>query len=102
MKVNNNDNKINLIDYLIKSKNITNKEDISVQNKREEKDIKDKIELTRKAEFKRLKEMVKQASSVREDRVESVKEAIETKTYNVNGQLVAKSLLKDHILETIL
>jgi len=97
-----NDSKVSLIDYLIRTKNTTGSEEASVKNRKEEKGITDRVELTRDAEFRRLKDIVKKAPSVREEKIATVKEAVEAKTYNIKGELVAKSLLKDHILETIL
>jgi anti-sigma28 factor (negative regulator of flagellin synthesis) len=39
---------------------------------------------------------------MRQEKMESIREAIQTETYNVKGELVAKSLLKNHLLDQIL
>jgi flagellar biosynthesis anti-sigma factor FlgM len=63
----------------------------------------DRVELTsRKDEINRLKEKVKAEPVVRQEKVASIKEALTTETYNVKGELVARSILKSQLLDEIL
>jgi len=39
---------------------------------------------------------------VREEKVENLRQAVQAGTYNIKGELVAKSLLKSHLLDEIL
>ena len=53
----------------------------------------DEIVLSPRAtEVRRLEELAKDVPEVRQDKVEAVKTQIESRTYNVNGKLVAKSI----------
>lgn len=94
-----NDGKINLIEQLIGTKK-TVAEEGRIREKKEE--IRDRVEISNQQEIRRLKKMVEEIPSVREERIERIKEAIEAKTYNVKGELVARSLLKAHLFEVIL
>jgi anti-sigma28 factor (negative regulator of flagellin synthesis) len=49
-----------------------------------------------------LVERVKAIPDVRQDKVDQIRQAIKSETYNVKGELVAKSILKSNILDTIL
>ncbi len=63
----------------------------------------DKIELSKKSqEVEKLVQKTKAIPEVRQDKVEKIREAIKSETYNVKGELIAKSLLKSNILDTIL
>ncbi len=65
--------------------------------------IKDKVELSGwKDEINRLKEKVKTMPAVNQEKVEEIKNGLKTETYNVKGELVARSLLKSHLLDEIL
>ncbi|MCX8111075.1 MAG: flagellar biosynthesis anti-sigma factor FlgM [Syntrophorhabdaceae bacterium] len=68
-----------------------------------EKDITDRVELSKKSqEVEKLVQKTKAIPDIRQDKVEKIKEAIKSETYNVRGELVAKSLLKSNILDEIL
>jgi len=63
----------------------------------------DKVELSgRKEEIQRLTDRVKAVPVVRQDKVDQMKEAISGQTYNVNGKLVARSILKSQLLDQVL
>ncbi|HOP85415.1 MAG TPA: flagellar biosynthesis anti-sigma factor FlgM [Syntrophorhabdaceae bacterium] len=65
--------------------------------------ITDKVELsTKRQEIQKLVDKVKAIPEVRMEKVEKIKEAIKSETYNVKGELVAKSILKSNILDEIL
>lgn len=93
--------RINLIEELIRSKNVRSQDDGKMRG-RIEQDRADKVEIANKTEIKRLRQIMESIPAIREEKVERIREAIESKTYNVKGELVARSLLKSHIFETIL
>jgi len=66
-------------------------------------DVTDKVELSgNKKIVESLVERVKAIPDVRQDKVDQIRQAIKSETYNVKGELVAKSILKSNILDTIL
>lgn len=101
MKIN-NEVKNSLLESLTKSKNIQTSQEPDVQRK-QGGGIADKVELSgSRDEINRIKEKVKVAPIIRQEKVDSIREAIQTETYNVKGELVAKSILKNHLLDQIL
>jgi flagellar biosynthesis anti-sigma factor FlgM len=97
-----NEVKSNLIESLIKSKNIKTSQETDIQ-KNQSGGMADKVELSaRKDEINRIKEKIKASPAVRQEKIEGIREAIQTETYNVKGELVAKSILKNHLLDQIL
>jgi len=63
----------------------------------------DKVELSGwKDEVNRLKEQVKALPDVNENKVANAKQAIDSGTYNAKGVLVARSILKSHLLDETL
>ncbi len=62
----------------------------------------DKVELSGSmAEVASLKEKTKAIPAVDEDKVANMKQAIDSGTYNANGQMVARSILKSQLLDEI-
>jgi negative regulator of flagellin synthesis FlgM len=101
MKIN-NEVKNSLLESLTKSKNIQTSQEADVQ-KKQSGGIADRVELSAsKDEINRIKEKVKTVPIIRQEKVDSIREAIQTETYNVKGELVAKSILKNHLLDQIL
>jgi flagellar biosynthesis anti-sigma factor FlgM len=101
MKIN-NEVKNSLLESLTKSKNIQTSQEADVQ-KKQSGGIADRVELSAsKDEINRIKEKVRTVTIVRQEKVDSIREAIQTETYNVKGELVAKSILKNHLLDQIL
>jgi flagellar biosynthesis anti-sigma factor FlgM len=97
-----NEVKSSLLESLIKSKNIKTSQESDIQ-KKQSGGIADRVELSaRKDEINRIKEKIKTAPIMRQEKMESIREAIQTETYNVKGELVAKSILKNHLLDQIL
>ena len=65
-------------------------------------DTTDKVELSGwKDQVASLKEKVKALPDVDEDKVATVKQALDSGTYNANGQMVARSILKSQLLDEI-
>jgi flagellar biosynthesis anti-sigma factor FlgM len=64
--------------------------------------VSDKVELSGwKAEVNRLKEKVKALPDVNEDKVAQIQQELKSDTYNVRGELVARSMLKSQLLDEI-
>jgi flagellar biosynthesis anti-sigma factor FlgM len=97
-----NEVKSSLLESLIKSKNIKTSQESDIERK-QSGGIADRVELSaRKDEINRIKEKIKAAPIMRQEKMESIREAIQTETYNIKGELVAKSILKNHLLDQIL
>jgi negative regulator of flagellin synthesis FlgM len=65
-------------------------------------DTTDKVELSGwKAEVASLQAKTKAIPAVDEDKVARVKQAIDSGTYNANGQMVARSILKSQLLDQV-
>jgi flagellar biosynthesis anti-sigma factor FlgM len=64
----------------------------------------DRVELskTQKAQVAAIKAKVMEMSAVDQAKVEEIKRQVESKTYNVSGQLIAKGILKSQFLDTML
>ncbi len=63
----------------------------------------DTVELSGwKSQVSSLKERVKALPDVNEDKVASMKQAIDSGTYNAKGVLVARSMLKSQLLDETL
>ncbi len=100
-----NDKKTSLLDSLTKPNQLKAQKDQGGKGVEGTGDgnLTDSVELTsRKEEIERLKERVKAAPAIDQDKVDRVKAAIQTETYNVKGELVARSILKSHLLDQIL
>lgn len=97
-----NTNQPNALETIIKSlENRPQKGAVAEQKNKQE--IYDKVDLsTKRQEVQKLVEKAKAIPEVRLEKVEKIKEAIKSETYNVKGELVAKSILKSNILDEIL
>ena len=97
-----NDKQTSAPDTLLKS--VVNKPlKESVYDLKSNNDIADKVELSsRKQTIEKLVEKVKAMPEVRQEKVDQVKESIKDGTYNVRGELVARSILKSSIFDAIL
>ena len=97
-----NEVKSSLLESLIKSKNIKTSQESDIQ-KKQSGGMADRVELSaRKDEINRIKEKVKAAPVMRQEKMDNIREAIQAETYNIKGELVAKSILKNHLLDQIL
>ena len=97
-----NDPKTNILESLIRPNQVKSAKDSGTEAK-VSGDTTDKVELSaRQEEIARLTERVKAAPDVRQDKVDQVKGAIESGTYNVKGQMVAGSILKSQLLDQVL
>jgi flagellar biosynthesis anti-sigma factor FlgM len=96
------DKQIHLLENLTKTSSLKPSKDASAAAQ-QAVGMKDKVELSGlKEEVSRISEKVKAIPAVREDKVQAVQESLEMQTYNVRGELVARSLMKNHLLDEIL
>ncbi|MCX5813300.1 MAG: flagellar biosynthesis anti-sigma factor FlgM [Proteobacteria bacterium] len=92
-------NLLNTIAGSVRTKTPKEKASASKQNV----DASDKVELSgRNRDIAKLIAKANSAPSIRQDKVDSIKKAIQNGTYNVKGDLVAKAILKDNLLDEIL
>ena len=97
-----NDNKTNLLDSLVRATQSKPQKEQAAE-KRNSNSSFDKVELsTKKQEINTLKERVKAESGVRQEKVDAIREAIKNETYNIKGELVARSILKSQLLDELL
>jgi flagellar biosynthesis anti-sigma factor FlgM len=101
-----NDKKTGLLDSLIKSTQVKPSKDPGVKGKGDDgirESVLDRVELSsKKDEINRLKERAKAEPVIRQDKIDQVRAALKAETYNVKGELVARSLLKSQLLDEIL
>ena len=96
-----NDKQVGVLDTLTRS--TSNKPLKETADGKANRGVTDKVELSsRKQEVQTLKERVDTVPVVRQDKVDQVKADIKAETYNVKGELVARSLLKSTLLDEIL
>ena len=91
-----------LLDNLVNAGQVKRQKDPGIAKKDIEESL-DKVELSsRKQEIERLKERVKATPAVNQEKINSIKDAIRNETYNIRGELVAKSIIKRGLLDEIL
>ena len=98
-----NDIKINFLDSLIRTTQNRPQKEQAAERRDNSGSTLDKVELSsRKQEINSLKERVKAEPGVRQDKVDAIREAVKNETYNIKGELVAKSILKSQLLDELL
>ncbi len=96
------DKQILLLENLSKSPTVKTQREVARAPSETSSGTSDKVELSGwKDEVNRLKEKVKALPDVRSEKVDKVQEALKAETYNVKGEIVARSLLKSHLLDEI-
>jgi len=97
-----NDKKSLLLDNLINSGQVKRQKDTGIAKKGNEGSP-DRVELsTRNQEVEKLKERVKAAPAINQEKINAIKDAIKNETYNIRGELVARDIVKSNILDEIL
>ena len=97
-----NDKQVGVLDTLIRSTNNKPLKDTAAEG-RANREVSDKVELSsRKQEVQAVRDRVNATPVVRQDKVDQIKSEIKAETYNVKGELVAKSMLKSTLLDEIL
>ncbi|MER3423845.1 MAG: flagellar biosynthesis anti-sigma factor FlgM [Nitrospiraceae bacterium] len=63
----------------------------------------DQVQISRRAkEIRRIKSLVQETPATREERVERIRQAIDTGTYDVNGRSTADALIRHVLTEAVL
>ncbi len=97
-----NDNTTNVLDSLVRSAQVKSSKDTGASAK-VDGSATDTVELSsRKEEIQRIKDRVMAAPEMRQDKVEKVQGELSAQTYNVKGELVARSIVKSQLLDEIL
>jgi flagellar biosynthesis anti-sigma factor FlgM len=97
-----NDKQVSLLDSLAKATQSKPQKEPAA-GKESNGSTLDKVELsTKKQEINELTEKAKAQPAVRQEKVDAMKEAIQNQTYNVKGEMVAKSILKSQLLDELL
>jgi len=101
MRIDKNVNTNSLINSAAKSAQTKSPKETAIEKKNV--DMPDKIELSGKnMDIDKLVAKANAAPSIREDKVNSIKEAIQNGTYKVKSDLVAKAVLKNTLMDEIL
>jgi flagellar biosynthesis anti-sigma factor FlgM len=96
-----NDKNTNLLDSLVRANQSKPQKEQTAE--RRNSGTLDRVELSsKKLEISALKERVKAEPAVRQDKVDAIREAIKNETYNIKGELVARSILKSQLLDELL
>ncbi|HVN25582.1 MAG TPA: flagellar biosynthesis anti-sigma factor FlgM [Syntrophorhabdales bacterium] len=102
MKIDNS-NKVQVLDHLVKSADAKPPKQGSVGQKDNVQQYTDKVELSgRKAEIDDLKARVQAAPATRQEKIDAIKEALENNTYSVKGEDIARSIIKNQVLDEAL
>lgn len=97
------DKNTNLLDSLVRATQSKPQKEQAAERRDSSGSTLDKVELSsRKQEINSLKERVKAEPGVRQDKVDAIREAVKNETYNIKGELVAKSILKSQLLDELL
>ncbi len=98
-----NDKQIVLLNNLTKPSSLKGGSDAQGSSQKVAQTGGDKVELSGwKEQVNSLKERVKALPDMNEDKVASMKQAIDSGTYNAKGVLVARSMLKSQLLDETL
>jgi negative regulator of flagellin synthesis FlgM len=97
-----NDNKTNLLDSILKSGQSKSSKESGVGVK-QNTDASDRVELSsHKEEVAKIREKVKTVPEIDQAKVDRIRDAIKAETYDVNGRMVARGLLKSNLLDEVL
>jgi negative regulator of flagellin synthesis FlgM len=98
-----NDKNTSLLDSLVRATQSKPQKEQAAERKNNSGSALDKVELSsKKQEINALKERVKAEPDVRQDKVDAIREAVKNETYNIKGELVARSILKSQLLDELL
>jgi negative regulator of flagellin synthesis FlgM len=98
-----NDKQVGVLDTLVRSTNNKPLKETAADGKVNKNDVLDKVELSsRKQEVQTVRDKVNATPVIRQDKVDQIKSEMKAETYNVKGELVARSLLKSTLLDEIL
>jgi negative regulator of flagellin synthesis FlgM len=101
MKIENSGN-VHVLDTLIKTSNAETQKG-SRSKTGNNQSVVDKVEISSaRDEIEKLKQKIDSLPPTREEKIAAVKEAVQSGTYKVDGQAVAKAMLKSHLLDEAL
>lgn len=96
------DIKPNLLETLAKSLQVKPQKE-AVAGTNQSTDMSDKVEISaRNKEIGKIASKVNDVPAIKQDRVDNIREAIKNGTYNVQGELVARGIMKSNILDEVL
>jgi flagellar biosynthesis anti-sigma factor FlgM len=96
------DKQISLLENIGKPANLRLSKEAGVRQKADS-EISDRVELSGKRdEVNRIKEKVKAAAPIDQEKVDAIKQSLKSETYNVKGELVARAMLKSQLFDEIL
>lgn len=95
--------KAGIVDNYIKSVGpASSKQKEAISDSEKAKDLSDKVEISQRGlDTAKIIERVKAIPEVRQDKVESIKQALDSGKYKINAEKVAKGILKGTILDEI-
>jgi negative regulator of flagellin synthesis FlgM len=101
MKIENTGN-VHILDTLAKTGNAESQKGSSAKASNRQAVI-DTVELSgAREEVERLKGKIESLPPTREEKIASIKEAVQSGTYEVDGKAIAKALLKSQLLDEVL
>jgi anti-sigma28 factor (negative regulator of flagellin synthesis) len=95
------DKETNLLDSLIRAAQSKPKKE-QATGKNSSNTLGKIVLFTKKQEINVLKDRANAEPAVRQKRVDAIREAIQNETYRIRGELVARSILKSHLLDELL
>ena len=96
------DKQITLLENINRPSNLKPSKGTTTQQK-QGGEISDLVELSgKREEVNRIKEKVKAAPAIDQEKVDRIKAALKTETYNMKGELTARAMLKSQLLDEIL
>jgi flagellar biosynthesis anti-sigma factor FlgM len=95
------DNNIHVLDTQNRAEQLKNTKQAGEGQKGREAVV-DTVEFsTRKAEVEKLHEQTNALPATRQEKIAVIKQSIEDGTYNVKGELIARSMLKSQLLDEL-
>lgn len=102
MKIENSGN-VHVLDTLVKTASNAGTQKGSDAKSGDSQSVVDKVEISAaRDEIERLKGKIDSLPSTREEKIASIKEAVQSGTYQVDGQAVAKAMLKSQLMDEAL
>jgi negative regulator of flagellin synthesis FlgM len=102
MKIENSGN-VHVLDTLVKTTNNAGTQQGSNTKSTANQSVVDKVEISgARDEIEKLKGKIESLPNTREEKIASIKQAVESGTYKVDGQTVAKAMLKSQLLDEVL
>lgn len=102
MKIENGGN-VHVLDTQVKAGNAQQSQKGSKTVPNGQPSVVDKVEISgAREEIEKLKKKIESMPTTREEKIAGVREAVQSGTYKVDAQAVAKAMLKSHLLDEAL